>query len=224
METQGVETDMGTQHTEQHTHRNRWMPILLAFLVAALGVEGYFLYDLHHRLKNGYAEVTWFEEGQNQPANAAAPLKGTCQAGTHMGVSTDPIAEIWTIHHIIDEMSPLYDAALVAQPDLLNAALETASAPAPMPQLTNKGDNFVVTMNVPGLKKSDIKTQIRGDILTISGNEKNVIEKKQGDKLVADEQITRHFQSTFNLPAHVKADKMKVDYNHDMLTITVPKA
>jgi HSP20 family molecular chaperone IbpA len=200
------------------------MPILLAFLVAALGVEGYFLYDLHHRLKDGYAEVALIEEGQNLPANVADQQQGNGQAGTQMTASADPLAEIWTIHHIIDETSPLYQAALIAQPDLLNSALETASAPTPMPTLLNKGDNFVVTMNVPGLKKSDINTQIRGDTLTISGNEKNVIEKKQGDKVVANERITRHFQSTFTLPEHVKADKMKVDYNHDMLTITLPKA
>ncbi|MGW8320531.1 MAG: Hsp20/alpha crystallin family protein [Thermodesulfobacteriota bacterium] len=200
------------------------MPILLAFLVAALGAEGYFLYDLHHRLKNGYTEVALIEEGQSQPANAAEQ-QGNGQAGTQqMTASADPLAEIWTIHHIMAETSPLYEAALIPQPDLLNSALETASAPAPMPTLENKGDNFVVTMSVPGLKKSDIQTQIRGDTLTISGNEKNVIEKKQGDKVVANERITRHFQSTFNLPEHVKADKMKVDYNHDMLTITLPKA
>jgi HSP20 family molecular chaperone IbpA len=200
------------------------MPILLAFLVAAIGVEGYFLYDLHHRLKNGYTEIAWFEEGQNPQATAADPSQGSGQTGNQMAVCTDPLAEIWTIHHIIDEMSPLYDAALVAQPDMLNAALETASAPAPVPKLMNRGDKFVVTMNVPGLKKSDIKTQLRGDTLTIFGNERNVVEKKQGDKLVANEQITRHFQSTFSLPQHVRADQMKVDYDHDMLTITLPKA
>lgn len=220
-EKQNMETQ---QNTNQHPHRNRWMPILLAFMVAALGVESYFLYDAHQRMKDGYTEVALIEEGQGQPANAAAQQQASGQADTQMTAYTDPFAEIWTIHHIIDEMSPFYEAALVAQPDLLNAALETASAPTPMPKLTNKGDNFVVTMNVPGLNKSDIKTQIRGDTLTISGNEKNVIEKKQGDKVVANEQITRHFQSTFNLPEHVKGDKMKVDYNHDMLTITLPKA
>lgn len=224
METPDVETDMETQRPEQRPRRNRWMPILLAFLVAALGVEGYFLYDLHHRLRNGYAEVTWFEEGQNPPATATSQPKGTGQTGSPMIAAEGPLAEIWTIHHIIDEMSPLYDAALVAQPDLLNAALETASAPAPMPKIMNKGNTLMVTMNVPGLNKSDIKTQIRGDTLTISGNQKNVIEKKQGDEVVAQEQITRHFQSTFNLPEHVNADKMKVDYNHDLLTITLPKA
>jgi len=224
METKDVATDMETQHPQQRLHRNRWMPILLAFLVAAVGVEGYFLYTLHHRLIDGYAEVSWFEEGQNPPASAADEPQGNGQAGNQMTTSADPLAEIWTVHHIIDEISPIYEAALVAPPDLLNAALETASAPAPMPKLTNKGKEFVVTMNVPGLKKSDIKTELRGDTLTIFGNERNVVEKKQGDKVVANEQITRHFQSTFSLPEHVRADKMKVDYKHDLLTITLPKA
>jgi len=200
------------------------MPILLAFLVAALAVESYFLYDMHHRLKNGYAEATWFEEGQNPYATAADQTQRNGRAGKQTAPFADPLAEIWTIHHIIDEMSPLYDAVPIAQPDMLNAALETASAPAPVPKLVNKGDRFVVTMNVPGLNKSDIKTELRGDTLTIFGNERNVIEKKQGNKLVANEQITRHFQSTFRLPEHVKADEMKVNYNHDTLTITLPKA
>ena len=216
METKDVETDRETHPPRERPRRNRWMPILLAFMVAALGVEGYFLYNAYHRAKNGCAEVTWFEEGQNPQGNG--------QAGNQMTTSADPLAEIWTVHHIIDEMSPIYEAALVAQPDLLNAALETASAPAPIPKLMNKGDKFVVTVNVPGLKKSDIKTELRGDTLTIFGNERNSIEKKQGDKVVANEQITRHFQSTFSLPEHVRADKMKVDYNHDLLTITLPKA
>jgi HSP20 family protein len=88
----------------------------------------------------------------------------------------------------------------------------------------NKGDRFVVTMNVPGLNKADVKTELRGDTLTIFGNERNLIEKKQGGKVVANEQITRHFQSTFTLPQHVRANGMKVDYNHDLLKITLPKA
>lgn len=209
---------------EKRTRRNRWLPVLLVLFIGAMGVEGYYLYDMHQRLKNGYTEAVLYEQGQTQPANVADTGQGNGQPGTPMMATADPFAEIWTIHHIIDEMLPLNDAVLVTQPDLVNAALEASSVEAPLPRLVNKGDDFLVTMRVPGLKKSDIKTQIRGDTLTISGNQKNMVEKKQGDTVVANEQITRHFQSTFNLPGHVKADRMKVSYNHDLLTITLPKA
>lgn len=218
----------------QIQRRNRWVPIVLALLVAAVGVESYFLYSLHHRLDKNFSEFTMIQEPQApaQPALTTSSSNGGNQGNTAVASNIDPftdvqdqLAQLWTFQHVLNELSPFGLTALYTQPDLLNAALQPRSLEAmTMPRIDNGKDHIVVTMSVPGLNKSDIKTQIQGENLTINGTQKNVIEKKQGDHVIANEQINRQFTSTLTLPSHVQADKMKVSYNHDLLTITLPKA
>jgi HSP20 family protein len=84
-------------------------------------------------------------------------------------------------------------------------------------------NDIIVKAEIPGMKKDDIKIQISGDMLTISGERKHEEETK--DKTYHRiERMYGQFQRVLRLPTEVQSGKTKAAYENGLLTITVPKA
>jgi HSP20 family molecular chaperone IbpA len=60
-------------------------------------------------------------------------------------------------------------------------------------------------------------------MLTIAGTQKEEVKNTQGQSFSSSTSY-KQFQSSFNLPGRVKSEGMKVDYDKDVLTITIPRA
>jgi len=91
-------------------------------------------------------------------------------------------------------------------------------------KVTEDKDCYLVRMKIPGLDKSDIKTEVNDDMLTVSGTQKEDLQNKQGNRVVSSRHNEQSFQTSFSLPRKVKADDVKVEYEKDILTIRIPKA
>jgi HSP20 family protein len=86
----------------------------------------------------------------------------------------------------------------------------------------DKNNNYIVTLHMPGLDKSEINAEINGNILTISG----VKREESSRNINGGRTYTasyRSFQNSFSLPAAVKSKGLKLDYNNDILTVKIPK-
>lgn len=83
-------------------------------------------------------------------------------------------------------------------------------------------DNFVVKIEVPGMKKEDIDVTLQDGALSISGERKSE-EKFEGAEVYRSERFFGRFQRTVSLPASVAADKIKAQYKDGVLTVTLPK-
>lgn len=92
------------------------------------------------------------------------------------------------------------------------------------PSIRSDQNNYVIQLKIPGLDKSDIKTEVRNGMLTISGVQKSTVDNSNGNNLIARSQSYSQFQNSFSLPGPVDSEKMKVDYSNNTLTITIPKA
>lgn len=170
---------------------------------------------------------------QNQlPQNSAQPpLNINMFGGSPMGFgSNDPMEEIRRMHEMMEKMfssmSMNSGAGFGGRPSFGGGTSMNGMdvfQGRPTVQLDDK-NNYVVKFKIPGLEKSDINTEINDDILTISGTQKETIQNKQGNQIVAQGETYRQFQNSFSLPGPVKSDQMKVDYQNDTLTIVVPKA
>jgi HSP20 family protein len=94
---------------------------------------------------------------------------------------------------------------------------------AAAPTLTQNGNNFIVKLTISGLDKSEINAQVNNNILTLSGVQKEETENNsQYGRSYSSS--SRSFQNSFSLPGPIKSDGMKVDYENNILTVTVPKA
>jgi HSP20 family protein len=92
----------------------------------------------------------------------------------------------------------------------------------PAVNITENKDSYSLSLAVPGLKKSDFKIDVEGNILTISS-------KKEESNEERDEQFTRHeysystFSRSFTLPNEVNKEKIDAAYEEGVLTLTLPK-
>ena len=87
----------------------------------------------------------------------------------------------------------------------------------------DKDRNYIVQLQIPGLDKSEIKAEVNGNILTVSGvqREEQSSSGKGGQSYVSS---FSSFQNSFSLPGPAKSEGVKMDYKGDMLTIKIPKA
>ncbi|AKI97320.1 Hsp20/alpha crystallin family protein [Kosmotoga pacifica] len=83
-------------------------------------------------------------------------------------------------------------------------------------------DSIVIEMDVPGIKKNDLKIKLEDGILTISGEKK--YEKKEKSK--SYHLIERGFGSfsrSFRVPDTIDHTKIKANYDNGVLKIELPK-
>lgn len=93
---------------------------------------------------------------------------------------------------------------------------------APAVDLQETAAEYVLTVELPGLKREDLEIHLRDGRLTLSG-----VRRERG---VACEQYHRverghgSFSRTFQLPLAVDADRVVADLRDGVLTVTCPKS
>jgi HSP20 family protein len=89
-------------------------------------------------------------------------------------------------------------------------------------------DGFVITASIPGVRPENVEISILGDTLRISGEQKEEIERREGEgeqgRWLIRERRSGAFQRTISLPSQVKADAAVADFRDGILTIALPKA
>lgn len=93
---------------------------------------------------------------------------------------------------------------------------------SPSVDIAETENELVVSADLPGVNKEDIKVNVQNNVLTFSG------ERKQGTKSEENnyhrlERSYGFFSRSFALPATVKADAIKAVYKDGVLRLTLPK-
>ena len=83
-------------------------------------------------------------------------------------------------------------------------------------------DQFVVTVELPGMNPNEIETTVHENMLTISGERKQ--EQKEGEgETYRSERFYGRFQRTIALPQGVDPNKIEATYKDGVLTLRLPK-
>lgn len=83
-------------------------------------------------------------------------------------------------------------------------------------------NSFVVSADIPGLEKKDIKISMQNNVLTIFGERK--MEREEKNKSYHRiERYAGKFSRSFQLPTGIDADNVKAAYKNGVLTIEIPK-
>lgn len=92
----------------------------------------------------------------------------------------------------------------------------------PYVDVMEKGNDVIVTADLPGVDKKDIKISVRGDVLEISAERKMEREEKEKGYLRHERSYNRFYRS-IRLPAAVDKSKAKATLNNGVLEVTLPK-
>lgn len=93
----------------------------------------------------------------------------------------------------------------------------------PSTDIVETENELRLSLDVPGMKKEDIKIELPGNnTLKIQGERK--FETQEGAKVARQERFHGNFTRTFALPNTVDVSKISASYQDGILEIVVPKA
>ncbi len=135
-------------------------------------------------------------------------------------VKWDPFKELENIHKRISKI--LEEPFFALRPKYDEESLmETKWTPAV--DVYEDKDNIIINAEIPGVKKEDIKIELTGNQLTISGERK--LEKEEKKKNYHRiERFYGNFMRTFTIPDTVQKDKISASYKDGILKVVLPKA
>ena len=116
-----------------------------------------------------------------------------------------------------DEMNRLFDFSWPSR----DTGLFSGWSPAL--DVYDDKDNFVVSCELPGMKKEEIDLSLHDGMLTISGERKHENGGADGEAFRSERYFGR-FQRSVTLPSLVDASKVTASYKEGVLTIQLPKA
>jgi HSP20 family protein len=91
--------------------------------------------------------------------------------------------------------------------------------------IEERGDNFVVTAPIPGMKPENVEISVLGDTLQIRAERRDERrEEDEGKRWLLREQHYGAYERMVTLPSTVKADQANAEFTDGILTITLPKA
>jgi HSP20 family protein len=108
-----------------------------------------------------------------------------------------------------DELDQLFGASL--------------SAWLPALDVHEDKDQFTVNLELPGLKREDIRVQLEDGELVISGERKGE-SVSEGTEVHRQERYYGKFTRAISLPTGVKTDGVKAAYKDGILSVSLPKA
>lgn len=97
-----------------------------------------------------------------------------------------------------------------------------ASAWMPPVDIADDADRISVTAELPGFKEEDVKVELQGDVLTISGERRRESEKKDRDYRRVERSYGQ-FRRSFTLPASVDRENVKANFSDGLLKLELPK-
>lgn len=119
---------------------------------------------------------------------------------------------------LLNEMDQMFNAT----PRQLAAYDERTFGPAC--EVTETEEHFLLSLDIPGMKKEEIKIELKEDILTVSGERKRELNANAKEKFNRYEKSYGFFKRSFNLPSHIDSTKVEAQYDSGVLELYIPKA
>ena len=98
--------------------------------------------------------------------------------------------------------------------DACNTTESATWTSAPRVNLSETAENYEAKVELPGVKKEDIKVEFENSVLSVSA--KRAVKTAEGD-------TTAEYSRSFTVPAGVDAGKVQAAYENGVLTLTLPK-
>lgn len=100
---------------------------------------------------------------------------------------------------------------------------QTRTVPQPLPMdAVKRGDEVVVSFDLPGVKPDDIQLTVERNVLTVRAE--RAASRQEGDQVLAGERRFGTVVRQLLLGDALDTDRLAADYTDGVLTVTVPAA
>jgi len=93
----------------------------------------------------------------------------------------------------------------------------------PAADIVERENDYIVKLELPGVKKNELKITIENNLLIVSGEKKQEGETKDKEHYRLERSYGA-FRRAFTLPTTIKGDMIEAAYEDGILTVTLPKA
>ena len=94
---------------------------------------------------------------------------------------------------------------------------------APSVDISETDNGFEVHAELPGVATDDLHVSIKDNLLTLSGEKRQVVAADDSDTYRRVERRYGSFERKFKLPSEVAADAIKAEFRDGVLTLSIPK-
>ncbi len=82
-------------------------------------------------------------------------------------------------------------------------------------------EHLFVELEIPGVSKDDLKISLKNNVLTISGEKKNLNAGNEKVNYFKNERAFGAFSKEINLPAEINPDKVDASFENGVLKISI---
>ena len=225
--------------TEQGNNRITILSILVGGLLVAVIVQSAVIFGIHKRTKMPPLEPASQRPemmtarptgGLPPPPMQDAPPPPPAQPADHDRdiVFTEP-PDGWDpfkeMHAMQENINRMFGSAFdrFRMSDDFGAMFQDYAF-APDINIEDKGENYLVTVDLPGAEDSQIDVKLEGRALTISGSVHQESTTTEKGRILRQERRSGNFHRTVTLPSPVKEDEMTTSNQMGVLHVTIPKA
>jgi len=87
----------------------------------------------------------------------------------------------------------------------------------------DRGDQYAIQVDLPGVKKEDIRVTIEGARVAIAAETKSESEAKAGERVLHSERRATSYARSFELPVEVTEDSAEASFENGVLHLNLPK-
>jgi HSP20 family protein len=125
---------------------------------------------------------------------------------------TDPLDAIFRLQQALDQR---FDSGWLED-------TTAGSGAFPAINVFQQGPDFVAIIEMAGVRKDDLRTEVRGDALRITG--KKIVEYSGSVSMHRRERIAGTFDRTITLPVQLDHNRITADYRDGILVLSLPRA
>lgn len=94
---------------------------------------------------------------------------------------------------------------------------------APDTDVSETEDEYMISVDLPGISKENVEINYKDNRLTISGERKQE-EKKEEKDFLRKERYHGTFTRSFSMPSDVKGEDIRASFKDGVLTVKIPKS
>ncbi|TSD84649.1 Hsp20/alpha crystallin family protein [Mycobacterium sp. KBS0706] len=125
---------------------------------------------------------------------------------------SDPFESLFSLQQALERLR---------RSDWLETSASAAGAYPPI-NIFRKNDDFIVLTEVPGMHKSALEIQVKGNTIRIAGTK--TLAYPEGVSVHRRERSSGRFDRAVTLPLQIDPDAVKAEYHDGMLALLLPCA